>query len=53
VLASAITRSARFFLEAALLQHPAAKAFVERHLALLVGAALALLVAAVVATRFL
>ncbi len=53
VLASALTRSGRFFLEAALLQHPAAKAFVERHLVLLVVAGLALLVVAVVATRFL
>jgi membrane protein YqaA with SNARE-associated domain len=53
VLACALTRSGRFFLEAALLQHPAAKSFVERHLVLLVGAAAALLVLAVVATRLL
>ena len=32
VLAAAITRSGRFFLEAALLQHPRVKAVFERHL---------------------
>lgn len=52
-LAALATRGARFFLEAALLQHPHAKAFVDRHLALLVGAAAVLLVAAVAATRLL
>ncbi len=53
LLASVLTRGGRFFLEAALLQHPAAKTFVDRHLLLLVGGALALLVLAVAATRFL
>ncbi len=53
LLASTLTRGGRFFLEAALLQHPHAKAFVDRHLLLIVGVALLALVAAVVATRFL
>jgi len=43
--ASLVTRGGRFFLEAALLQHPHAKAFVDRHLTLLVVGALALLAA--------
>jgi membrane protein YqaA with SNARE-associated domain len=43
--ASLVTRGGRFFLEAALLQHPHAKAFVDRHLTLLVAGALALLIA--------
>ena len=53
VLASAITRGGRFFAEAALLRHPHARAFVDRHLVLIVGAALVALVAAIAATRFL
>jgi membrane protein YqaA with SNARE-associated domain len=44
--ASLVTRGGRFFLEAALLRHPHAKSFVDRHLTLLVIGALALLVAA-------
>ena len=41
--ASLVTRGGRFFLEAALLQHPHAKAFVDKHLtALVVGALVAL-----------
>ena len=53
VLASTITRGGRFFLEAALLQHPQAKAVVDRHLGLIVVLALVALVAAVAATRLL
>ena len=53
VLAAMITRGARFFLGAALLQHPQAKTIVERHLLLLtVGGFLAVL-AAVVAVKLL
>lgn len=52
-LAALATRGARFFLEAALLQHPQAKAFVERHVMLLAGLAAALLAAAIAATRLL
>jgi membrane protein YqaA with SNARE-associated domain len=43
--ASLITRGGRFFLEAALLQHPHAKVFVDKHLTALVIGALVLLVA--------
>ena len=39
VTASLATRGARFFLEAALLRHPAAKALIDRHLVLIVVAA--------------
>lgn len=53
VLACAITRSARFFAEAALLQHPKAKAFVDKHLWTLCIAGLLLVVVAVVALKFL
>ena len=53
VFASVLTRGGRFFLEAALLQHPRAKAVVERHLLALVGAALLLLVLAIAVTRLL
>ena len=42
--ASLLTRGGRFFLEAALLQHPHAKAFVDRHLTALVVGALVLLI---------
>jgi membrane protein YqaA with SNARE-associated domain len=42
--ASLITRGGRFFLEAALLRHPGAKAFVDKNLTVLVIAALAGLV---------
>jgi membrane protein YqaA with SNARE-associated domain len=51
--ACAITRSGRFFLEAALLQHPQAKAFVDRHLWAIAGAGVAAILAAVVALKFL
>ena len=51
VAASLATRGARFFLEAALLQHPAAKGLVDRHLGLVAGAAVLLLVAAVAAIK--
>lgn len=51
-LAVAVTRSGRFFLEAALLQHPRVKAVVERHLIILVIVGLLAIVAAVVALKF-
>lgn len=51
--ASLVTRGGRFFLEAALLQHPHAKTFVDRHLTALVGAALVLLIAALFAVHVL
>ena len=51
--ASLVTRGGRFFLEAALLQHPHAKAFVDRHLTLLVVAAFVLLVVALVGVHLL
>jgi membrane protein YqaA with SNARE-associated domain len=53
VAASLATRGGRFFLVAALLQHPHAKAFVDRHLTLLVIGALVVLVAALVAVGLL
>jgi membrane protein YqaA with SNARE-associated domain len=53
VAASVVTRGGRFFLEAALLQHPKAKSFVDTHLNLLVGAALVLLVAVIVLFKLL
>jgi membrane protein YqaA with SNARE-associated domain len=43
--ASLVTRGSRFFLEAALLQHPHAKAFVDKHLTVLVVAAVVALIA--------
>ena len=43
MLAAAITRGGRFFLEAALLQHPTVKAAVERHLVPIVRRASAVL----------
>ena len=53
VLAAVITRGGRFFLGAALLRHPQAKALVEKHLiALTVGGFLAVL-AAVVAVKLI
>jgi membrane protein YqaA with SNARE-associated domain len=51
--ASIVTRGGRFFLEAALLQHPRAKAVIDRHLTALVVAAAALLVAVLLAARWL
>ena len=53
VAASVVTRGGRFFLEAALLQHPKAKSFVDAHINLLVPAALVLLVAAIVLLKLL
>jgi membrane protein YqaA with SNARE-associated domain len=51
--ASLITRGGRFFLVAGLLQHPRAKAFIDRHLTALVVGALVLLVAALAAVGLL
>jgi membrane protein YqaA with SNARE-associated domain len=51
--ASLVTRGGRFFLVAALLQHPHAKAFVDKHVTALVVGALVLLVAALVGLHFL
>lgn len=53
VAASIATRGARFFAEAALLQHPAAKSLVDRHLTLVVVLAVLAAVAAVVAVKFI
>ena len=46
IAASFVTRGGRFFLEAALLRHPHAKAFVDKHVTVLLFAGLALIVAA-------
>jgi membrane protein YqaA with SNARE-associated domain len=51
--ASIVIRGGRFFLVAALLQHPHAKAFVDRYLTWLAVAAVGLLVLALVALHFL
>jgi membrane protein YqaA with SNARE-associated domain len=51
--ASLVTRGGRFFLVSALLQHPHAKAFVDRHLMALAAGALVLLVAALVGVGLL
>jgi membrane protein YqaA with SNARE-associated domain len=51
--ASFVIRGGRFFLVAALLQHPHAKAFVDKYLTWLVVAAVVLLAAALVAVHFL
>jgi len=51
--ASLVTRGGRFFLEAALLQHPHAKSFVDRHLATLVVGALVVIVGVFVGLHFL
>ena len=52
VAASVATRGGRFFLGAALLQHPAAQGFVDKHLtALVIAAGVALVVALVVVRR--
>ena len=53
VLAAVITRGGRFFLGAALLRHPAAKALVERHLLLLTAAGFLAVLGAVVAIKVL
>ncbi len=46
--ASIVTRGGRFFLEATLLRHPHAKAFVDKHVTLLVVVGLAVIVALLV-----
>ena len=51
--ASLVTRGGRFFLEAALLQHPGAKAFVDKHLTVLAVVGVVLIVAALFAVRLL
>ena len=51
--ASLVTRGGRFFLGAALMQHPQAKAFVERHLTVLVIAGFILIGVALVLVRLL
>jgi membrane protein YqaA with SNARE-associated domain len=51
--ASVLTRGGRFFLEAALLQHPHAKAFVDKHLVSLVVGALVAVVAIFAGLHFL
>ena len=53
VAASVATRGARFFLEAALLQHPAAKALIDRHFALVAGLAVAAMALALVAVKLI
>jgi membrane protein YqaA with SNARE-associated domain len=53
VAASLATRGGRFFLVAALLQHPKAKTFVDKHLTVLVAGALVLLVVALAAVGVL
>jgi membrane protein YqaA with SNARE-associated domain len=51
--ASVATRGARFFLEAALLQHPKAKAFVDGHLGWAAAIVIVTLVLAVAAIKFI
>ena len=51
--ASVATRGARFFLEAALLQHPKAKAFVDQHLGWAAAIVVVTLVLAVAAIKFI
>jgi membrane protein YqaA with SNARE-associated domain len=51
--ASLVTRGGRFFLEAALLQHPGAKAFVDKNLNLLVIVGLIVLIPLYVGLHFL
>ena len=53
IAASLVTRGGRFFLEAALLQHPHAKAFVDKHLTLLVIVVLLVLIPLYVGLHFL
>src|ERR1700761_8156481 len=50
--ASLVTRGGRFFLEAALLQHPHAKAFVDKHLTVIVVIALLVLIPLYVGLHF-
>ena len=51
--ASILTRGGRFFLEAALLQHPGAKAFVDKHLTVLAILGVVLIVAALYGVHLL
>jgi len=51
--AAIVTRGGRFFLEAALLQHPQAKAILDRYLNLIVPGAIILIVIALVAVRMM
>jgi membrane protein YqaA with SNARE-associated domain len=51
VAASLVTRGGRFFVGAALMQHPGAKAFVDRHLTLLVVAGFILIGVALVLVK--
>lgn len=51
--ASIVTRGGRFFLEAVLLRHPHAKAFVDKHLTALAIGGVVLLAAALVAVKLL
>ena len=53
VAASIITRGGRFFLGAALLQHPSAKTVIDRHLNLLAAVGVVLLIAALLTVRWL
>jgi membrane protein YqaA with SNARE-associated domain len=50
--ASIITRGGRFFIGAALLQHPRAKGLIERHMNVLAGVGVALIIAALLAVRW-
>jgi membrane protein YqaA with SNARE-associated domain len=51
--ASIVTRGGRFFLEAALLQHPKAKAVIDKHINLIAPIAVVLIIAALVGVRML
>ena len=53
VAASIATRGGRFFLEAALLRHPGAKAFVDKHLMLVIVLGILGVVAALFAVKLL
>ena len=53
VAASIATRGGRFFLEAALLRHPGAKAFVDKHLMLVIVLGILSVVAALFAVKLL
>jgi hypothetical protein len=51
--ASIVTRGGRFFLEATLLQHPQAKAIIDRHLYWFAGGGVALVLLAFVLVKLL
>jgi membrane protein YqaA with SNARE-associated domain len=53
IAASLVTRGGRFFLVAGLLQHPHAKAFIDKHLTLLATAGVVLIVVALAAVGIL